>query len=138
MWAWRLSRVRLLSALAGCTDTEVVAAALPKAGLNHPATLFRHVAVTHETGSLDPMFAKLLELGGEDQTVWSAGAWAFEHPKDAVWGPESSHLRARAQAASDLAASSDGPLIQRWASWTNGLLTERAKEAELRETDNDD
>lgn len=138
MWAWRLSRVRLLSALADCTDTEVVAAALPNAGLNHPATLFRHVAVTQETGSLDPMFAKLLELGGEDQTVWSAGAWAFEHPKDAVWGPESSHLRARAQAASDLAASSDEPLIQRWASWTNGLLTERAKEAELREADDDD
>ncbi len=138
MWTWRLSRIRLLSALAGCTDPGVVAAALTRAGLNQPAILFRHVAVTDANGSIDPMFAKLLEEGGEDETVWRAAAWAFEHPKDARYGPESAHLRARALAASNLASSSDKPLIQRWASWTNGLLTERTKEAELREAGSED
>lgn len=138
MWAWRLSRVRLLSVLAGCTDAGLVAERLGKAGLEQPATLFRHVAVTTGDGSLDPMFAKLLQLGGEDKRVWSAAGWAFEHPEDVVRGAESAHIRSRAQAAGELAVSSDDPLVQRWASWMSGQLTERAKEAERREADSDD
>lgn len=138
MWAWRLSRVRLLSVLAGCTDAEFIAERLVNAGIEQLATLFRHVAVTTGDGSLDPMFAKLLQLGGEDKDVWSAAAWAFEHPEDVVWGAESAHIRSRADAAGEIAVSSDGPLIQRWASWTNGQLTERAKEAERREANGED
>ena len=84
------------------------------------------------------MFAKLLELGGEDEDGVAGSRWAFEHPEAVVRGSESAHLRARADAASNLAASSNVPLIQRWASWTSGLLTERAKEAERREADNED
>ena len=138
MWAWTISRVRLLSVLAGCTDAELVAEALVKAGLDRPAALFRHVAVTTADGSLDPMFAKLLRVGGDDEQVWNAAGWAFVHPEDVMRGPESAHLRSRALAASNLAASSDDPLVQRWASWMNGQLTERAKEAERREADSDD
>ena len=138
MWAWRLSRVRLLSVVAGCTDAELVAEALIKADLDEPATLFRHVAITTGGGSLDPMFAKLLHLGGDNERVWIAAGWAFEHPEDVIRGPESAHLRSRALAASNLAASSDDPLVQRWASWLNGLLTERAKEVERREAAGDD
>lgn len=138
MWAWRLSRVRLLSVLAGCTDAELAAERLIKAGIDQPATLFRHVAVTTRDGSLDPMFTKLLQLGGEDKDVWNAAGWAFEHPEDVVRGAESAHLRSRAQAAGEIAVSTDDPLVQRWASWVNGQLTERAKEAERREADSDD
>lgn len=138
MWAWRLSRVRLLSALAGCTDAELVAERLVKAGIDQPAALFRHVAVTTGDGSLDPMFVKLLQLGGEDKNAWSAAGWAFEHPEDVMRGAESAHIRSRAEAAGEIAVSTDDPLVQRWASWVNGQLTERAKEAERREADSDD
>lgn len=132
-WAWRLSRLKLLSALAHCTDADVVGAALDRAGLNDPVPLFRHVAVGNESGELDPMFEKLIELGSESDVVWSAAAWAFQHPKDSFWGPESTHIRARAEAAAKLATSATEPLIQRWATWTAGVLTERANEAERRE-----
>jgi hypothetical protein len=137
MWAWRLSRLGLLSVLAKCTDPDVVAAALVRAGLDQPADLFRHVAVTNEDGSLDGMFARLLELGGEGEEVWRAAASAFEHPEAAAYGPEAANLRARAQAAIDIAAASTVSVIQRWASWTSGVLTERAKEAEMREANSE-
>jgi hypothetical protein len=85
------------------------------------------------------MFEKLIQLGGENDDVWQAAAWAFQHPKDSYWGPESTHVRARADVAAKLANSATDPLIQTWATWTAGALTERANEAERREgIDGDD
>jgi hypothetical protein len=133
VWAWRLSRLRMLSVLAHCTDADLVAAALDRAGLNEPAELFRHVAISNEAGTLDPMFEKLIHLGGENDEVWRAAAWAFQHPKDAYWGSESTHIRGRAEVAGNIANSAQDPLIQRWATWTAGALTERADETDRRE-----
>jgi hypothetical protein len=137
-WAWRLSRLRLLSVLAHCTDADLVAAALERAGLDEPGPLFRHVAVSSGAGGLDGMFEKLIQLAGENDAVWRAAAWAFQHPQDSYRGPESTHMRARADAAANVASSAADPLIQRWATWTAGALTERASDAERREREEGD
>jgi hypothetical protein len=138
-WAWRLSSARMLSVLAGCTGTNEVVDALNRVGLTDLPALFAQVAVhSSDNATLDPMFQRLLELGGEDMAVWRAAASEFAMPEQAFRGNESDFLRGRAQVAADLAASSDVPLIQRWASWVSGQLSERTAEAELREPGEDD
>ncbi len=130
VWARRLSRLKVLSALSSCSSPDLVVDALRRAGLDDPALLFQHVAVADASGGLDPMFARLIQLGRDNQGVWAAAAWSFEHPEDFHWGPESVHTRQRAEAASRLAGTVEDPLLQRWAAWTAGALTERANEAQ--------
>lgn len=138
MWAWRVAQARLLSVLAGCTSPDIVADALRRASIADVSGTFGHVAVHDPDNRLDPMFQKLIEMGGEDLGVWSAAARAFALPGDGHWRPESAYLRARAEVATLTATSSSDPLIQRWASWVAGQLTERGADAERREADNDD
>ncbi|HEV8281557.1 MAG TPA: hypothetical protein VGQ02_06855 [Candidatus Limnocylindrales bacterium] len=137
LWAWHLSRLNLLSVLASCTDPDAIGVELEERGLD-PASLFGHVAVEDGAGGLDPMFAKLLRMGGDSERVRASAAWAYQFPSGAHWGPESDHLRTRAEAAGRLAREVADPPIQHWAEWTAGALTERAKEALRRETSEDD
>jgi hypothetical protein len=133
MWSWHVASARLLSVLAGCTSPETVAEGLARVGTFELPRAFGHVAVHRPDGALDPMFEKLLRVGGESEDSWAAAARAFALPGGGHWGPESMYLDSRSKASAAIAASSEDPLIQRWASWVSGQLSERSEEVALRE-----